>query len=64
MRPRQQQIGIAIAVAVARATRKLRVAEGNKLRDRRDAAILHANFFQMRAAIRLLASCATSSHCR
>ena len=54
MRPRQRQVRIAVAIGVAGTTRELRIAEWNEFGDRRDAAILHADFFQMRAAIVLL----------
>src|SRR5579859_6106648 len=51
VRPRQRQVGIAIAIAVAGATGELRIAEGHELSDRRDAAVLYADFFEMWATI-------------
>ena len=51
VRPRQQQIGIAVAIGVAGATRQFRITERHQFRDRRNAAILHADLFQMRAIL-------------
>ena len=53
MRPRQQQVGIAIAVRVARAAGKFRIAEGYQFRDWRNTAVLDANLFQVGAVILL-----------